>query len=101
MCRRRHSTRGRGSPYQIAGARLLAPRPPGQIKLTNGTPKARRVTALYITRLIFFQDHTGKFLSESRKIKPNLDCNYFFLIDVVPNRIPIAAKSIVKVYNLV
>ena len=28
------------------------------------------------------------------KIKPHLDCNYTFLIDLAPNRIPFGTKSI-------
>ena len=36
--------------------------------------------------------------SESGYIKPNLDCNYPFSIDLAPNSISFCAKSIGNVY---
>ena len=36
--------------------------------------------------------------SEYHLLKPNLDCNYTFLIDFEPNEISFSSKSIVEVY---
>ena len=40
----------------------------------------------------------SKIFSESCYIKPNLDCNYHFQIDLAPSGTPFGAKSIGKVY---
>ena len=52
---------------------------------------------IFIILSVFVCTSSHSELYETCKIKPYLDCNYFFLFDLASNRILFSAKSIGKV----
>ena len=65
-------------------------------KLQMSAQKIYRIHTLWPIQTIHL--NTEKWFSESCQMKPNLDCNYTFLIDLTPNGIPCSAESIATVW---